>query len=272
MSKVPSQESRSRLVAEYQRRAKIVADACERSNQMERDFLAKKVLNAEANEALEDFGRKRAAFGEWLLQVSDELFSLARSETEERNPEQRHSGGVAELVERQIYDPALWVVANTAPEAYLQRALRELHAAIEGEELVWKVTPGRPPVVPDSRSDKQLDTPRTDEAEVYYSEIVTGRDGGMYWVKADFARQLEREVNALHAQIRLMDGEGKHYAAPDAGGPSGREVPAAAPVAAPKLTAAERNALRKAAGFALAGEWPFHDIKTETLERAMEKI
>ena len=41
-----------------------------------------------------------------------------------------------------------------------------------------------------------MQTPRTDEAEVYYSEIVTGRDGGLYWVKADFARQLERELNA----------------------------------------------------------------------------
>lgn len=32
----------------------------------------------------------------------------------------------------------------------------------------------------------------TDQAEVYYSEIVTGRDAGLYWVKADTARRLER--------------------------------------------------------------------------------
>ena len=43
------------------------------------------------------------------------------------------------------------------------------------------------------------DTPRTDEAEVYYSEIVTGRDRGLYWVKADFARELEREMERLRA-------------------------------------------------------------------------
>ena len=38
------------------------------------------------------------------------------------------------------------------------------------------------------------------------------------------------------------------------------------------FTTAERNALRKAAGFALSGEWPFHNIKRETLERAQEKL
>lgn len=40
------------------------------------------------------------------------------------------------------------------------------------------------------------DTPRTDAEEVYYSEIVTGRDKGLYWVRADFVRQLERELEA----------------------------------------------------------------------------
>lgn len=39
-------------------------------------------------------------------------------------------------------------------------------------------------------------TPRTDKAEVYYSEIVTGREGGLYWVPADFARELESELVA----------------------------------------------------------------------------
>jgi hypothetical protein len=36
------------------------------------------------------------------------------------------------LVLRQAEDPALWFHATNASEAYLQRALRELHAAVEG--------------------------------------------------------------------------------------------------------------------------------------------
>lgn len=73
-------------------------------------------------------------------------------------------------------------------------------------------------------------TPRTDAEALKWGPY----EGQMNIViPAEFARQLEREVNALHAQIRLMDGEGKHYAAPDAEATSGREVPAAAPVAAP---------------------------------------
>ena len=47
-------------------------------------------------------------------------------------------------------------------------------------------------------------TPRTDEAKVYYSEIVTGRDGGLYWVKADFARQLERELAVIRQEFGVM--------------------------------------------------------------------
>lgn len=35
------------------------------------------------------------------------------------------------LVDRQAEDPGLWFEAQRASEAYLQRALRELHAAIE---------------------------------------------------------------------------------------------------------------------------------------------
>ena len=38
------------------------------------------------------------------------------------------------LVAEQAEDDGLWFVARTAPEAYLQRALRQLHSVIEGEE------------------------------------------------------------------------------------------------------------------------------------------
>lgn len=39
-----------------------------------------------------------------------------------------------ELVNRQAEDDALWFQAQTATEAYLQQALRELHAAVEEEK------------------------------------------------------------------------------------------------------------------------------------------
>lgn len=38
---------------------------------------------------------------------------------------------VQHLAARQAEDPDLWFMAQTAPEAYLQQALRKLHAAIE---------------------------------------------------------------------------------------------------------------------------------------------
>lgn len=38
-----------------------------------------------------------------------------------------------QLVNEQAEDEGLWFVAQTAPEAYLQAALRRLHAAVETE-------------------------------------------------------------------------------------------------------------------------------------------
>lgn len=49
------------------------------------------------------------------------------------------SAAVAELVNEQAEDTGLWFDAATAPEAYLQHALRQLHATIEGP------TPGSAP-------------------------------------------------------------------------------------------------------------------------------
>lgn len=48
-----------------------------------------------------------------------------------RNPRARLAA-VVELVERQAQDDGLWCQAVTAPEAYLQSALRALHAVVEG--------------------------------------------------------------------------------------------------------------------------------------------
>jgi hypothetical protein len=40
-----------------------------------------------------------------------------------------------DLVSQQAEDEGLWFIAETAPEAYLQEALRKLHRAIEGEAM-----------------------------------------------------------------------------------------------------------------------------------------
>lgn len=41
------------------------------------------------------------------------------------------------IVAEQADDDGLWFVAETCAEAYLQKALRELHAAIEGEKIEY---------------------------------------------------------------------------------------------------------------------------------------
>jgi hypothetical protein len=43
----------------------------------------------------------------------------------------------AEIVEKQANDIRLWMPAQTPIEAYLQHALRVLHAAIDGEPLPY---------------------------------------------------------------------------------------------------------------------------------------
>lgn len=40
---------------------------------------------------------------------------------------------IMEVVAEQAKDEGLWFVAETAPEGYLQHALRRLHAALEKE-------------------------------------------------------------------------------------------------------------------------------------------
>ena len=42
---------------------------------------------------------------------------------------------ILKCVEDQAEDDGLWFVAETAPEAYLQKRLRELHAVIEAAIL-----------------------------------------------------------------------------------------------------------------------------------------
>lgn len=45
------------------------------------------------------------------------------------------------LVRKQAKDEGLWFVAQTAPEAYLQRELRRLHGALEANAVAFGVKP-----------------------------------------------------------------------------------------------------------------------------------
>jgi hypothetical protein len=68
---------------EYLLRAKAVREAELRSMEMEREFIAGKVLNAQANEALTDYRRKQEDFAWWLVKAHHALFM--QSETAQRN-------------------------------------------------------------------------------------------------------------------------------------------------------------------------------------------
>lgn len=51
------------------------------------------------------------------------------------------------VVEEQAEDEGLWFVAQTAPEGYLQAALRRLHAAVEGGKKLPAPPAARPPAL-----------------------------------------------------------------------------------------------------------------------------
>lgn len=61
--------------------------------------------------------------------ASDGLADCDRTDGSCGCGDERHVEG---LVADQANDPGLWFVPQTASEAYLQQALRRLHAAIEG--------------------------------------------------------------------------------------------------------------------------------------------
>lgn len=52
---------------------------------------------------------------------------------------------VGVLVDRQAEDEGLWFDAETATEAYLQKALRQLHAAVEGDDKMRATLTAEPP-------------------------------------------------------------------------------------------------------------------------------
>ena len=77
--------------------------------------------------------------------VPYEGFGMARREAERKHQaaitalraalaEPQEPDIAQQVVSEQAEDEGLWFVAVTASEAYLQQALRRLHAAVEGED------------------------------------------------------------------------------------------------------------------------------------------
>lgn len=66
------------------------------------------------------------------------MYKVGRSVDLPMTPQEawRHLGKIKFLVLEQAEDPALWFEAQTAPEAYLQAALRRLHAVIEQDPRI----------------------------------------------------------------------------------------------------------------------------------------
>lgn len=60
--------------------------------------------------------------------------ALARYQALRAMPLQDHATEARRLVDEQAKDEGLWFHAQTCAEAYLQAALRKLHAAVEGQK------------------------------------------------------------------------------------------------------------------------------------------
>ena len=117
------------LLTEYRRRAKGLKDAIERSQQMERDFLEKKVLNAQANEAMDEVGAKQRIFAVWLLQVSDDLIAECLAA---QSPQAPQYDAVADAVNE---------IADAAEEAFKKAGLTD-PGEWDGDNIVKDVKRG----------------------------------------------------------------------------------------------------------------------------------
>jgi hypothetical protein len=76
--------------------------------------------------------------------VREDLVESVRELVAERDAALTRVARLKALVNEQAEDEGLWFRAQTAPEAYLQRALRQLHAAIEGEHAIAAILRGKP--------------------------------------------------------------------------------------------------------------------------------
>lgn len=60
------------------------------------------------------------------------------------------------VIERQANDDGLWFLSRTAPEAYLQAALRNLHAAVEGTDALGNATHPTTPAGHEGQREREL--------------------------------------------------------------------------------------------------------------------
>ena len=56
--------------------------------------------------------------------------------------DRRRLEALVAAVNNQVEDEGLWFIAETAPEAYLQNALRLLHALVEGDDFMAALAAG----------------------------------------------------------------------------------------------------------------------------------
>lgn len=72
----------------------------------------------------------------WIEASPEEMKTFIRNLIQSRESQIREKiKPVIDLVNQQAEDEGLWFVAKTAPEAYLQKELRKLHAVIEDQIL-----------------------------------------------------------------------------------------------------------------------------------------
>lgn len=72
---------------------------------------------------------------EWN-RIAEERTATQREAVAENEKLRERLRDIRALVDAQAEDLGLWFDATTAPEAYLQRALRLLHATVEGDEVI----------------------------------------------------------------------------------------------------------------------------------------
>ena len=180
---------RSALRSEYVRRANETAKAVAHSQQMERDFLEKKVLNDHANKAMNEARLAKSLFSMWLFDHHAELFAL--SETAQPTRKQRRCGDqvtpMATLLRAWAHNESGKQKTDApGPNPYLIELL--LDAADEHDTALradggtakvpegWKLVPVEPTAAYMAVASKyaaQVIAPATEIAATFWEMVVT---------------------------------------------------------------------------------------------------
>lgn len=105
---------------------------------------------------------------------------------------------VYQLVQKQAEDEGLWFIAETAPEAYLQAALRELHAAVERAAELGAMEA----MTPQREAEREIERPLSPEADLTVRQAIRA---AMLWAYRDAAEQ----CRAVHRHRGLPAGEAR---------------------------------------------------------------